>query len=113
MFCFIGWSNQAAQDVGERFIYFMAAIVFVVCVYVFAISGLPAPQQAESFIRQPVELIPAALCGIAFLKFFKNGNWRDSGRKFDHFAMVSLIAAALSYGALMAFSRRPLDATFD
>ena len=73
MFCFIGWSNQAAQDVGERFIYFMAAIVFVVCVYVFAISGLPAPQQAESFIRQPVELIPAALCGIAFLGFLKTG----------------------------------------
>ena len=39
---------RAAQDVNERFIYFMAAIVFVVCVYVFVISGLPVPQQAES-----------------------------------------------------------------
>ena len=48
MLCFIGWSNRAAQDVNERFIYFMAAIVFVVCVYVFVISGLPVPQQAES-----------------------------------------------------------------
>ena len=113
MLCFSGWSNQAAQDVNERFIYFMAAIVFVVCVYVFAISGLPVPQQAESLIRQPVELIPAALCGIAFLGFLKNGNWRDKARKFDHFAMVSLIAAAFSHGALMAFSQHPLDASFD
>ena len=73
MLCFIGWSNREAQDVNERFIYFMAAIVFVVCVYVFAISGLPVPQQAESLIRQPVELIPAALCGIAFHEFLKTG----------------------------------------
>ena len=48
MLCLIGWSNQASRDVNERFIYFMAAIVFVVCVYVFVISGLPVPQQAES-----------------------------------------------------------------
>ncbi len=27
MLCFIGWSIQGAQDVNERFIYFMAAIV--------------------------------------------------------------------------------------
>ena len=71
MLCFIGWSNQAAQDVNDWFIYFMAAIVFVVCVYVFAISGLPVPQQAQSLIRQHVELIPAALCGIAFHGFLK------------------------------------------
>ena len=73
MLCFIGWSNQAAQDVNDWFIYFMAAIVFVVCVYVFAISGLPVPQQADSLIGQPGELIPAALCGIAFLEFLKTG----------------------------------------
>ena len=48
MLCLIGWSNQASRDVNERFIYFMAAIVFVVCVYVFVISGLSVPQQAES-----------------------------------------------------------------
>ena len=73
MLCFIQWSNQAAQDVNERLIYFMAAIVFVVCVCVFAISGLFVPQQAESLVRQPVELIPAALCGIAFPEFLKTG----------------------------------------
>tara|TARA_B100001248_G_C27095226_1_gene324456 strand:- start:101 stop:505 length:405 start_codon:yes stop_codon:yes gene_type:complete len=73
MLCLIGWSNQASRDVNKRFIYFMAAIVFVVCVYVCAISGLPVPQQAESFIRQPIELITAALCGIAFLGFLKTG----------------------------------------
>ena len=73
MLCLIGWSNRASRDVNERFIYFMAAIVFVVCVYVCAISGLPVPQQAESFIRQPVELIPVALCGIVFLGFLKTG----------------------------------------
>ena len=72
MLCFIGWSNQAAQDVNERFIYFMAAIVFVVCVYVFVISRLPVLQQVKNLIRQPVELI-AALCGIAFHGFLKTG----------------------------------------
>ena len=73
MLCFIDWSNQASQDVNERFIYFMAAIVFVFFVCICAISGLPVPQQAESFICQPVELIPAALSGIAFLGFLKTG----------------------------------------
>ena len=48
-----------------------------------------------------------------FSRVLKNGNWRDRARKFDHFAMVSLIAAALSHGALMAFFRHPLDASFE
>ena len=48
-----------------------------------------------------------------FSRVLKNGNWRDRARKFDHFAMVSLIAAALSHCALMAFSQHPLDASFE
>ena len=42
-----------------------------------------------------------------FSRVLKNRNWRDRARKFDHFAMVSLIAAALSHGALMAFFSVP------
>ena len=61
-------------------------------------------------IHRPVELIPAAFFALATVGYLWKGTWKT--RNFEHWLVLSLIAATASEFAYMPFYVRLYDAQF-
>jgi PAS domain S-box-containing protein len=62
-------------------------------------------------LEQPGELVPTIFFALSFVGFYRKGSWRRD--QFEHWLLVSLLIAALTHGAFMAFSEQLHDAMFD
>jgi len=111
----LGWRRERlrgeAGRIGEGPVYLMTAIVLFVAGW--AVFALPAARirLAELPLVRPLELVPAALFGLALAGYLGKAHWRDNA--FDHWLVMSLILAAGSHVPFMAASRFPFDAAYD
>lgn len=111
----LGWRRERrrgeAGRIGEGPVYLMTAIVLLVAGW--AVFALPATRivLAELPLVRPLELLPAALFGLALVGYLGKAHWRDNA--FDHWLVMSLILAVGSHVPFMVASRFPFDAAYD
>lgn len=111
----LGWRRERVRGeagrIGEGPVYLMTAIVLLVAGW--AVFALPVARirLAELPLVRPLELVPAALFGLALAGYLGKAHWRDNA--FDHWLVMSLILAVGSHVPFMAASRFPFDVAYD
>lgn len=117
--CVSAWTSSFESTMGSRWginetaVYCVSVSLFVASAGVFSLLDLPSLHQQGAIFAQPLELIPAALFGLALLGYLRKGLWRERIRKFDHWIVLALILGIFENAGLMAFSTHQLDAGYD
>ena len=100
--------GSAEEAISEVSVYATALVLTVSNLLFFDYVPLASPTRIAS---RPAEFLPAAFFALAFVGFYRKGSWRRDA--FEHWMLVSLLIAALTHGAFMAFSWQRFDAMFD
>jgi signal transduction histidine kinase/DNA-binding response OmpR family regulator len=102
--------RPAASRINESLVYFLVGIWALISFLFFALVKLPPAFYPDLMIHRPAELVPALFFGLALAGYLRRGAWKTNG--FEHWLVLSLIAAAGGEFAYMTFYGKLYDAQF-
>ena len=102
--------NRLVNRLGDRGIYGVVGVSTLVCFFVFTLVPLPATIYPLAVLHRPADLLPSLLFGLAAVQFIRKGAWKTD--VFDHWLILSLIAATSGHLFCLAFSGALHDAPY-
>lgn len=102
--------DQKPTRVRESVVYTVVGLWTVVSFLIFFVAPLPRVYYPQQIIHRPAELAPALFFGLAVIGYLRKGLWKTDD--FEHWLVLSLIVAAASHVAYMAFYGKPFDSLF-
>jgi PAS domain S-box-containing protein len=101
--------NRLAGRIGERGIYAVVGASTLACFFVFTLVPL-APLYTVAILHRPADLLPSLFFGLAAMQFIRKGTWKTD--TFDHWLILSLIAAMSGHLFCLVFSGSLYDAPY-
>lgn len=100
----------ASERGREPKVYGLTFALFLICLLIIAVAP-PLPSYSSGLIVwRPLELIAAALFGLALALYLAKGKWRND--LFEHWLALSLVIGFAAQ-VVMSLSTRPYDAMLD
>jgi signal transduction histidine kinase/DNA-binding response OmpR family regulator len=99
-----------ASRIKESLVYFLVGVWALISFLFFASVKLPPAYYPNLMIHRPAELVPALFFGLAVAGYLRRGAWKTND--FEHWLVLSLIAAVGGEFAYMTFYDRLYDAQF-
>jgi signal transduction histidine kinase/CheY-like chemotaxis protein len=110
----LAWRREmrrpAAGRIRERVVYLLVGTWTLVSFVLFALVPLPPIYYPNFFIHRPGELLSAFFFGFAAVGYFRKGSWKTDD--FEHWLLLSLIAAVIDHLVYMPSYARLFDAVF-
>jgi signal transduction histidine kinase/DNA-binding response OmpR family regulator len=107
-------NREAARPVGTRIneslVYVLVGAWALISFLFFAMVRLPPAFYPNLMIHRPAELVPALFFGLAVAGYLRRGTWKTND--FEHWLLLSMIAAVGGEFAYMTFYGRLYDAQF-
>ena len=110
---YIWWRKKTGKQnktLSDSATYVITLGLTVAIALFFFILPLPSLYFADGMIGRPVEILPAALFGLALLAHGARGLWRK--QSFDHWLIISLILLVAASVPYMLFSTQVFDINF-
>src|SRR5882762_2296020 len=108
------WKTGTRQTAGTRIkeasVYCLMGLWTVATVLFFAFVPLPGGYYPDRFITHPVDFAQAVMFSVAFIGYLLKGTWKEDD--FEHWLVVSIIAAAAGHLLFLSASRKVFDASF-
>jgi signal transduction histidine kinase/CheY-like chemotaxis protein len=102
--------RSAAGRINERVVYVLIGVWALISFLFFALVSLPPAYYPNMVVHRPAELVPALFFALAVAGYLRRGAWRSND--FEHWLVLSLIAATAGEFAYMTFYTRLYDAQF-
>jgi PAS domain S-box-containing protein len=103
-------AHSLFHRIGERSVYTVMGISTVASFLIFTLLPLPPVMRPAAFLCRPSELVPSALFALTALHHLRKGAWKDHA--FEHWLVLSLVAATAGHLFYMAFSSHLYDARY-
>ena len=100
--------SRLVRGLGERSIYAVVGASTLVCFFVFTLVPLPATVYPLAILHRPADLLPSLFFGLAAMQCIRKGAWKTN--PFDHWLILSLIAATSGHLFYLVFSGSLYDA---
>jgi signal transduction histidine kinase/DNA-binding response OmpR family regulator len=102
--------RPAADGIKENVVYVLVGAWALISFLFFALVSLPPAYYPNLMVHRPAELVPALFFGLALTGYLWRGVWRIDD--FEHWLVLSLIAATAGEFAYITFYVRLYDAQF-
>jgi signal transduction histidine kinase/DNA-binding response OmpR family regulator len=102
--------RPSAKRIKESVVYVLVGVWALVSFMFFALVRVPPAYYPHLMVHRPAELVPALFFGLAVAGYVWRGMWRTND--FEHWLVLSLIAAVAGEFAYMTFYGSLYDAQF-
>jgi signal transduction histidine kinase/DNA-binding response OmpR family regulator len=102
--------RPSAERIKESVVYVLVGAWALISFMFFALVKVPPAYYPHLMMHRPAELVPALFFGLAVAGYLWRGMWRTND--FEHWLVLSLIAAVASEFAYMTFYGSLYDAQF-
>jgi signal transduction histidine kinase/DNA-binding response OmpR family regulator len=102
--------RPAVGRINESLVYVLVGVWALMSFLFFALVKLPPAYYPNLIVHRPAELVPALFFGLAVAGYLWRGAWKTND--FEHWLVLSLIAAVGGELAYMTFYGRLYDAQF-
>jgi signal transduction histidine kinase/CheY-like chemotaxis protein len=102
--------RPAAKAIKENVVYVLVGVWALISFLFFTLVSLPPAYYPNLMVHRPAELVPSLFFGLAVAGYLWRGVWRTDD--FEHWLVLSLIAATAGEFAYMTFYHRLYDAEF-
>jgi signal transduction histidine kinase/DNA-binding response OmpR family regulator len=102
--------RPSAERIKESVVYVLVGVWALVSFMFFALVRVPPAYYPHLIVHRPAELVPALFFGLAVAGYLWRGMWRTND--FEHWLVLSLIAAVAGEFAYMTFYGSLYDAQF-
>jgi PAS domain S-box-containing protein len=102
--------KRMVSKIGERGVYALVGASTLACFFILTFLPLPPALYSHALLNRPADLIPSLFFGLAALMHLRNGAWKTN--TFEHWLILSLIAAMSGHLFYMVFSPSLYDAPY-
>jgi signal transduction histidine kinase/DNA-binding response OmpR family regulator len=102
--------RPATDRIKENVVYVLVGVWALISFLFFTLVSLPPAYYPNLMVHRPAELVPSLFFGLAVAGYLWRGVWRIDD--FEHWLVLSLIAATAGEFAYMTFYPRLYDAQF-
>jgi signal transduction histidine kinase/DNA-binding response OmpR family regulator len=102
--------RPAAEAIKENVVYVLVGVWALISFLFFTLVSLPPAYYPNLMVHRPAELVPSLFFGLAVAGYLGRGVWRTDD--FEHWLVLSLIAATAGEFAYMTFYHTLYDAQF-
>ena len=102
--------RPSAERIKESVVYVLVGVWALISFMFFALVRVPPAYYPHLMVHRPAELVPALFFGLAVAGYLWRGMWRSND--FEHWLVLSLIAATAGEFAYMTFYGSLYDAQF-
>jgi signal transduction histidine kinase/DNA-binding response OmpR family regulator len=103
-------ARPVATRINESLVYVLVGAWALISFLFFAMVRLPPAFYPNLMVHRPAELVPALFFGLAVVGYLRRGAWKTDD--FEHWLVLSMIAAFGGEFAYMTFYGRLYDAQF-
>jgi signal transduction histidine kinase/DNA-binding response OmpR family regulator len=103
-------ARPVATRINESLVYVLVGAWALISFLFFAMVRLPPAFYPNLMVHRPAELVPALFFGLAVVGYLRRGAWKTND--FEHWLVLSMIAALGGEFAYMTFYGRLYDAQF-